>query len=98
MDNQHQLIKGYRDLSAEEVALRNRIKEEGGRLQGLLEEVRKHVTEQFDRAHMQDVGAAGVEVKRLRAANPYGWCAIAEKDLQTGLMALTRAVAQPGSF
>lgn len=32
MDNQHQLTKGYRDLSQEEIDLMNQIKTEGERL------------------------------------------------------------------
>lgn len=32
MDNQHRKIKGYRELSEEEIALMNRIKEQGERL------------------------------------------------------------------
>lgn len=40
MENQHRHIKGYRELSAEEIALMNRIKEEGVRLQALTNELR----------------------------------------------------------
>lgn len=37
MENQHRLIRGYRDLSAEEIALMNEIKAKGLELQALLE-------------------------------------------------------------
>jgi hypothetical protein len=36
MENQHKHIKGYRDLTPEEIALMNEIKEEGERLGALI--------------------------------------------------------------
>jgi hypothetical protein len=74
VDNQHQHIKGYRDLSAEEIALMNQIKEQGVVL--------------------------GELVQKLRAEQRVDqrWVSIGQTDLQTGLMALTRAVAQPTTF
>jgi len=74
MDNQHKKIKGYRDLSAEEIALMNWIKEQGVVL--------------------------GDIVTLLRADGRFDqrWVSIGATDLQTGLMALTRAVAQPETF
>lgn len=38
------------------------------------------------------------ELARFMQAEPQRWAAIAKTDLQTGLMALTRAIAQPGFF
>jgi len=74
VNNQHQHIKGYRDLSAEEIALMNQIKEQGVVLGDLVAKLR---TEQ------------GVDQR---------WVSIGQTDLQTGLMALTRSVAQPTTF
>lgn len=74
MDNQHRQIKGYRELSQEEIKLINEIKLTGVEL--------------------------GALVQKLRA-NPaldQRWISIGATDLQTGLMALTRSVAQPTSF
>ncbi len=39
MDNQHKHIKGYRDLSPEEIALMNRVKEQGELLGKLVQEM-----------------------------------------------------------
>lgn len=39
MDNQHKLIKGYRDLSEAEIALMNQIKAKGEELKVLVEEL-----------------------------------------------------------
>ena len=40
MDNQHRQIKGYRELSADEIALMNTIKEKGAELGQLVEKLR----------------------------------------------------------
>lgn len=74
MQNQHQKIKGYRDLSQEEIDLMNEIKTKGAEL--------------------------GELVAKLRATGELDqrWISIGATDLQTGLMALTRGVAQPTSF
>lgn len=40
MDNQHRKITGYRELSAEEIALMNRIKEQGACLGSMIEDLR----------------------------------------------------------
>lgn len=42
MDNQHRKIKGYRELSAEEIALMNQIKEMGPKLQDLILRLEEH--------------------------------------------------------
>lgn len=74
MENQHKKIVGYRDLSAEEIALMNKIKESGKALEALVTELRS---------------MSGLDQR---------WVSIGATDLQTGLMALTRGVAQPTSF
>ncbi|MNC01074.1 hypothetical protein D3C75_484160 [compost metagenome] len=38
------------------------------------------------------------EYSRFMMAEPKRWASIGKTDLQTGLMALTRAIAQPGFF
>ncbi len=74
LENQHKKIKGYRDLSQEEIDLMNNIKAKGVEI--------------------------GELVAKLRATNGLDqrWVSIGATDLQTGLMALTRGVAQPTSF
>ena len=74
MDNQHRQIKGYRELSQDEIDLMNEIKAKGAEI--------------------------GELVKKLRAADGLDqrWVSIGATDFQTGLMALTRAVAQPTFF
>jgi hypothetical protein len=74
MENQHRHIKGYRELTPDEIALMNEIKAKGAEL-GLLVE-RLKTTPGLDQR----------------------WISIGATDLQTGLMALTRGVAQPTSF
>jgi len=74
MDNQHRQIKGYRELSQDEIDLMNEIKVIGVELGTLVAKLRS--TEGLDQR----------------------WVSIGATDLQTGLMALTRSVAQPSTF
>ena len=74
MENQHRQIKGYRELTQNEIDLMNRIKAKGAELGHLVAELR--ATDGLDQR----------------------WVSIGATDLQTGLMALTRAVAQPTLF
>ena len=74
MDNQHRQIKGYRELSQDEINLMNEIKVIGVELGALVTKLRS--TEGLDQR----------------------WVSIGATDLQTGLMALTRGVAQPSTF
>lgn len=89
MDNQHQKIKGYRDLSQEEIDLMNEIKAKGEELQELIYKCRgRDVAEgkTGDREHDEVLDEAS------------RWREIAKTHLQQGLMALTRSVAKPGFF
>lgn len=74
MENQHRQIKGYRELSQEEIDLMNAIKEKGAELGELVAKLRAQ---------------EGIDQR---------WVSIGATDFQTGLMALTRAVAQPTFF
>lgn len=104
MDNQHRKIKGYRELSQEEIDLMNRIKAFGPELETLVQDIQDHVIAQFKNAQGQ--GAEydktkepnQAELFRLSIAQPYEWIEEGKKNLQTGLMFLTRAIAQPGFF
>ncbi len=40
MDNQHKMIKGYRDLSVEEIAAMNKVKEIGATVGQLVDELK----------------------------------------------------------
>ena len=73
MENQHRKIKGYRELSEQEIATMNEIKQKGVELGELVEKLRASEADQH-------------------------WVSIGATDLQTGLMGLTRSVAQPDFF
>lgn len=88
MENQH--IKGYRDLSAEEIALINRAKVLEAQTLALQADVAKHINAQFTNAKPDPD-----EMNRMVKAEPARWAALAKTDLQFGFMALVRAVAQP---
>ena len=93
MDNQHRKIANYRELSQEEIDLMNRIKAKGDELMSLHKEVVELIGEQ-DKAPA--IAAADPEVLvRHESAEPRRWASIGKTDIQTGIMALVRAVAQP---
>lgn len=108
MENQHRVIKGYRELSQEEIDLMSRIKEVGAmllQLQAVLagrlstdHETKIHLAKASTTYSPWEQGASDecVELRRFKAAEPLRWAAIGKTDIQTGIMALVRAVAQPG--
>jgi uncharacterized protein (DUF1697 family) len=98
MDNQHRIIKGYRELSAEEIALMNEVKEAGAALQALCSKVETHISTQWQAAYDADLVPQEAELDRLAQANPYRWLERATDDLQIGIMKLVRSVAQPTTF
>jgi hypothetical protein len=73
VENQHRQIKGYRELSQEEINLMNMVKGQGEALELLIARIE---TEAVDKR----------------------WVSIGKTHLQQGLMALTRAIAQPTFF
>ena len=91
MDNPHRKISGYRELSQQEIDLMNRIKAKGAELLELQEELSKLIGQQAADKSMGDRD----EYLRFSAAEPGRWAAIGKTDIQTGVMALVRAVAQP---
>jgi hypothetical protein len=107
MENQHSHIKGYRDLTADEIALINKIKAAGDHLLQLQAELAGRLS--TDAEHKSYVakcstthepweqGASDecIELRRFKAAEPLRWARIGRTDIQTGIMALVRAVAQP---
>jgi len=83
MKDQHTKIKGYRDLSQEEIDLMNEAKE-------LAERVGQFIDK------LQSISPMNVSDTNMI---PDGrWLNIAKTDLQQGFMSLTRAVAKPTTF
>lgn len=113
MENQHRKIKGYRELSQEEIDLMNKIKEKGAELGALIAEISAYLGEVDGSTRAKRVAAHNAKggsymkpgeqidpeiTERFAEAEPHRWVAIAKTDFQTGLMALTRSIAQPGFF
>lgn len=100
MENQHRKINTYRELTQEEIDLMNEIKALGPQMQLLIEKVQNHVSTQRYNCKCD----AGQQVHdldewdRLESATPERFAAMAKTELQTGLMLLVRAVAQPTGF
>jgi len=106
MDNQHRQIKGYRELSEADIALMNKVKDFGPLLEELVATVNNHIYAQRNPRvpdgsmsdTLQSLSAIDMEKSRLDRAQPERWAALARTHFQEGLMALTRAVAQPTFF
>lgn len=107
MENQHRKIKGYRELSQAEIDLMNEVKAKGVELGELIAKIRTHLLAQENESHKATQRAirenlptdeVNAESDRIREAEALRWASIAKTDLQTGLMALTRSIAQPGFF
>lgn len=103
MENQHRKIAGYRELSQEEIDLMNRIKAKGAELMALQGELvtmlKQHEIAKFravDQANTSEQAAIErFELDRFNLAEPFRWASIGKTDIQTGIMALVRSVAQP---
>lgn len=106
MENQHEITTGYRDLTQEEINLMNRIKAKGAELLALHAEVAETIVQRKEhllRLVEQPSGTylgyvvsdAQNELELIEEAEPYRWAAIAKTDIQTGIMALVRAVTKP---
>lgn len=98
MDNQHRKISGYRDLSTEEIALINTIKQHGEASKMLLSAIRAYLEAQTAKARSLPPDEADAELSRISDAEPALWVSIARTHFQEGIMALARAVAQPTTF
>lgn len=100
MENQHRKIAGYRELSQEEIDLMNRIKAKGAELLELQYELdhmlRMQANEKSNNAAANTADYA--EFDRFMSAEPLRWSEIGKTDIQTGIMALVRAVAQPAGI
>jgi hypothetical protein len=95
MDNQHKLIKGYRDLSQEEIDLMNEIKAKGEEVGNLVDKVYQSIHEWYMKDIEKDFqGTVAFNDK----ADPSDWAYQAKQDLQVGFMKLVRAVAKPTTF
>lgn len=90
MDNQHKQIKGYRDLSQEEIDLMNKIKALAEQVGELVAELQLKVEEDYFRDDVEDTDTTYLDAMK--------WVSDGKKDLQLGFMQLVRAVAKPQSF
>jgi hypothetical protein len=86
MENQHRLIKGYRELTEEEIAVMNEIKEKGAEFEELIQRL------------YQGLGTRLVGYVDSNELESERWINLGKDHIQQGLMALTRAVARPDFF
>lgn len=84
MDNQHQKIKGYRDLSQEEIDLMNEGK-------ALAEQCGEYILKLQNLSVPVPEGSGEIEADKR-------WISIAQTHLQQGFMAAIRSIAKPTTF
>lgn len=95
-------VKGYRSLTQAEVDLMNKGKELGQQMQSYVDEVAAHLSLQYAGCivgeNEEPPNEILAELARVAKAEPQRWLSIGRTDLQRGLMATIRAIAQPGTF
>lgn len=97
MDNQHKQIKGYRDLSQEEINLMNEIKALAEEVGVLVDGIHKKIMKECENLGSGENGEIYQEDFDAYC-DAFDWVTSAKKDLQLGFMQLTRAVAKPTTF
>ncbi len=85
MENQHKLIKGYRDLSQKEIDLMN----EGKELSAKVGEWIEKIETQSNLALASNLYSDQIDNR---------WLAIGKTDLQKGFMGAIRSIAKPSTF
>lgn len=83
MDNQHKLIKGYRDLSQEEIDLMNEGKELASKVGEWVSKLETSTV---------NINGANIYIADKR------WLEIGKTDLQKGFMTVIRSIARPTTF
>ena len=89
MDNQHQKIRGYRDLSQAEIDLMNEGKDLAEQCGAFVAKLRRHPS---TLSNSIEPGQPPVPPLDQR------WISIGATDLQRGFMAIIRGIAQPETF
>lgn len=90
MDNQHQQIKGYRDLSQTEIALMNEGKHLAELCGAYIEKLRRYPrTPPFAAPIIDSAGRPQLDQR---------WVSIGATHLQEGFMCVIRGIAQPTTF
>lgn len=98
MENQHRQISGYRELSQAEIDLMNKIKALGPQIEEVCDAIADHIAEQRHSCEGKMTVEAQGESIRLNHAEPEKWLRWGRDSMQSNLMMLTRAVAQPTFF
>ncbi|MGB5147470.1 MAG: hypothetical protein WBN86_10135 [Porticoccaceae bacterium] len=93
MENQHEKITGYRDLTQDEIDLMNEGK-------ALAEQCGEYIAKLRGYMPQNMSGPAGGEADAFKpgATLDQRWINIGATDLQRGFMAVIRGIAQPTTF
>jgi hypothetical protein len=86
VDNQHKHIKGYRDLSQDEINLMNEVKIMAEQARVMIERIK---------GAQPIIGAGRPAEENAQALE---WLEKGTKDLQVGFMEVVRSIARPSTF
>jgi hypothetical protein len=89
MENQHRLIAGYTEFSAEDIGLINEAKALAEQCGAFIEKLR---------AYVPHAGNGDGSTVKPGATLDQRWISIGATDLQRGFMAVIRGIAQPLTF
>ena len=104
MDNQHRHIKGYRELSQDEIDLMNQIKAKGEELRELVQKIEAISIPPLQAIEAEPNGESKELVIGLPLSiategdHPAHWLRWADSSFRAGIMYAVRAVAQPTSY
>lgn len=98
MDNQHRKIKGYRELSQDEIDLMNEIKTKGSELGELVTKLERLNHANANKAQVANLSGEEMVEAVDQLTEAWAWVHEGKMSLKKGLMALTRAVARPEFF
>lgn len=94
-----QKIKGYRDLTTEELALVNRIKEHGAATGELVLAIEEHYDREIAKFDTPGAEPSAITAEQEREiVEALEWVRDAKRQLQVGFMLLTRGVTRPRGF
>jgi hypothetical protein len=102
MENQHRKIAGYRELNQNEINLMNEIKTLGSQLLTVQKELMFNLQAELTKLAVDARDSVSEEsahkLAYFKDADPLRWASIGKTDIETGVMALVRAVARPASL
>ena len=99
MDNQHKLIKGYRDLTQQEIDLINRVKAIAEEVSVVVDDIIQYRNAEYLNVFDTEDPTSDATSDLLDSTYELTeWAKDGKRDLQVGFMKLVRSIAAPTTF